>query len=168
MTFSTTKFALIFTLIVSITLLSQLKSTNKAKKPLSSEFKPSKYLKYSVETIFKTFDDKENRTHQDTEYCHVYEANSTDYCSYVQENDECNKYLKLNFCVLESVYLKPLFYIIMVKSFMIIILLGFYHLSFLLPPWRHNRTLFCSSFGDHVKIFETFSKCCRSHIISFG
>jgi hypothetical protein len=129
MSFSTTKFALIFTLIVSITLLSQLKSINKTKKSLSSQFKPSKYLKYSVETIFKTFEDKENRTHQDTEYCHVYEANSTDYCSYVQENDECNKYLKLNFCVLESVYLKPLFYIIMVKYFMVFILFRF--LSFI-------------------------------------
>eukprot|EP01080_Neovahlkampfia_damariscottae_P011021 gene11021-3727_t len=119
MTFSPTKFVIFFSFFIVITLLTQIKSygeTNPKSKLVSKtskQFKPSNYIQNAlVNNVFVKLGDNETE-HGDSEYCHVNDQNVTDPCEYVQENDECNKYLELNYCYLKETYLKPVYYIFM-------------------------------------------------------
>ena len=116
MTFSSTKFALIFSFLIVVVILTQLKSYGEKTTKIQQKknFKPSKYVRYTYQSLIFTKNENDTKEHGDSEYCHVHDQNVTDACEYVQENDECNKYLELNYCYLKEIYLKPIFYIFMV------------------------------------------------------
>ena len=89
MTFSSTKFALFFSFLIVVVILTQLKSYGEKTTKIQQKknFKPSKYVRYTYQSLIFTKNENDTKEHGDSEYCHVHDQNVTDACEYVQEND---------------------------------------------------------------------------------